>query len=636
LGRKITLMSSDNHVIRPKRTALQFDCERLSKTHLFMLLIVLAISSGYMATHLKRGWVPHDEGTLGQSAERVLNGELPHRDFDDYTGGLTFVHALAFREFGISSTSMRIVLFVFFVFWVPAVFYVASRFGSAYSAGAVTLLAVAWSVPNYPAPMPSWYNLFFATFGVAAILRHLESGSRLWLFLAGFSGGLSFLAKITSAYFIAGALLFFIFREQIITRDKNPHVAERARLYSAAVSLSLTVFLMLLFRMIHKVPGVPGLIFFVLPVFFLVALLLAREFAGVAGQSAARFVALMRMCLPFGVGVALPLIVFVIPYVLTGSVHDLAYGLIGTTTRAIRFAMLAPDDLATMATVIPFIVPVIVAYECHGLGRAIWGGILALSASAVLVFSARSPLLYGFGCYSLATAIPMLVLAGVAILWASRDQQKLSLIQQQRMMLIMCVTALCNLVQFPFSAPVYFFYVAPLVMLFAMALFASVARPPRFVLAVLICFYLLFAVLPPTSFQLGFRRSPDSQIVRLAIERAGGLLVESTDAHLYEALIPLVQSHATGKFIYAAPDCPEVYFFSGLKSPTRHFFDYAEEPLDHTTRILNALENLNVNVVTINHSPEFSSRLSPELQAALEERYPHFEKVGRFQVRWRE
>src|ERR1019366_9387 len=157
----------------------------LRRRTLLILVGVWVISTVYVGANLKRGWVPHDEGTLGQSAERALNGELPNRDFDDYTGGLTFVHALAFREFGINLASMRIVLFVFFVAWVPAIFYVASRFGSAYSAGAVTLLAVAWSVPNYPGPMPSWYNLFFATFGAAALFRYLEVGSRRWLLAAG-------------------------------------------------------------------------------------------------------------------------------------------------------------------------------------------------------------------------------------------------------------------------------------------------------------------------------------------------------------------------------------------------------------------------------------------------------------------
>src|SRR5207249_2857844 len=141
------LMSSTNSVIEPKR-ASEARTRRSAKTHTVLVLIVMTLSIGYMATHLKRGWVPHDEGTLGLSAERVLHGELPHRDFDDYTGGLTFVHALAFRGLGINSGSMRIVLFAFSMLWVPAVFYVASRFVSIYSAGAVTLVAVAWSVPN--------------------------------------------------------------------------------------------------------------------------------------------------------------------------------------------------------------------------------------------------------------------------------------------------------------------------------------------------------------------------------------------------------------------------------------------------------------------------------------------------------
>src|SRR6266568_1917134 len=169
------LMLSTNSLIEPKRDASEANTSRPAKTHTVLLLIVMILSIGYVARHLKRGWVPHDEGTLGESAERVLNGELPHRDFDDYTGGLTFLHALAFRELGISSASMRFVLFVFFVPWIPAIYYVASRFCSMYSAAAVTLLAVAWSVPNYPGPMPSWYNLFFAIFGVAAILRYLEA-----------------------------------------------------------------------------------------------------------------------------------------------------------------------------------------------------------------------------------------------------------------------------------------------------------------------------------------------------------------------------------------------------------------------------------------------------------------------------
>ncbi len=162
----------------------------------FLIAVVLVLSALYAAHGLKRGWVPADEGFLGQSAERVLHGELPHREYSEgYTGGLTFLNAAAFRLFGTNLASLRYMLFLFFLFWVPAFYYAATHFVSAPVAAALTVLAVAWSIPNYPAALPSWYNLFFATFGLAALLRYLETERRGWLFAAGLCGGISFLFK---------------------------------------------------------------------------------------------------------------------------------------------------------------------------------------------------------------------------------------------------------------------------------------------------------------------------------------------------------------------------------------------------------------------------------------------------------
>jgi len=389
--------------------------------------------------------------------------------------------------------------------------------------------------------------------------------------------------------------------------------------------------------MIHKSSATRGLVFFVLPAFFLVVLLLAREFAGIAGGSRERFTRLIGMCVPFGVGIAIPIAAFSLPFLQSGSVHDLVNGLIALPTRAVRFAVFSPENSAAIATTIPFILPIVIAHECGRLGRAICGIIICLYGCAVLIFATKSPLIYGLGWSSMANAIPVLVLAGTSILWQEHRQEKLSSTRQQQMMLMMCVTALCSLVQFPFSAPVYFFYVAPLAILTATVLFASAAHPPRFALSALVAFYLLFAVLPGTAYEKGLRHTPGAQIERLNISRAGGLLVDSHDAQLYDTMIPIIQSHAVqGSFIYAAPDCPEVYFLSGRRNPTRHYFEYAEEPHDYTQRTLGALERLNVNVIAINNGPEFSEPLASDLRGALERRYPHSEEVGRFEVRWKQ
>jgi hypothetical protein len=106
-----------------------------------LFLLVWLLSALYLGANLNRGWVDHDEGTLGQSAERVLNGELPHRDFDDpYTGGLAYIDAHIFRLFGINLLSLRLLLFGVFLAWVPAVYAIAREFLTPLPAAGLTLV----------------------------------------------------------------------------------------------------------------------------------------------------------------------------------------------------------------------------------------------------------------------------------------------------------------------------------------------------------------------------------------------------------------------------------------------------------------------------------------------------------------
>src|SRR5437867_9252682 len=192
-----------------------------------ILTFVWVLSALYVLRFVDRGWIPYDEGSLAQSAERVLAGELPHRDFDEiYTGGLSILYAAAFKILGVKLISIRIVLYLFFLAFVPALYGIALRFAPPLIAGAVTLLGVVWSVPNYFAGLPSWYNLFFATFGTLALIRHIETDQFKWLFIAGLCGGLSFLAKVSGLYYMVAVFLFLTYREQVLsnrgTRDSKP------------------------------------------------------------------------------------------------------------------------------------------------------------------------------------------------------------------------------------------------------------------------------------------------------------------------------------------------------------------------------------------------------------------------------
>ena len=81
-------------------------------------------------------------------------------------------------------------------------------------AGGISVLGVAWSVPNYQAAMPSWYLLFLGTLGTLALSKYVTQTEMRWLILAALFPGTSFLFKSVGVYFIAGALFFSFLRSR--------------------------------------------------------------------------------------------------------------------------------------------------------------------------------------------------------------------------------------------------------------------------------------------------------------------------------------------------------------------------------------------------------------------------------------
>src|ERR1019366_2592232 len=128
-----------------------------------------------------------------------------------------------------------------------------------------TLLAAVWSVPVYPTAYGTWYNLYFATFGTAALFRYLDTGRRRWIFWAGVCTGLSFLAKIFSLYFLAAAGLFLVFDEQRENAESaiRPKVSWSA--YSVFMTLALLAFTGALMKLINSAGWGAGLMIFLPP-----------------------------------------------------------------------------------------------------------------------------------------------------------------------------------------------------------------------------------------------------------------------------------------------------------------------------------------------------------------------------------
>jgi len=602
-----------------------------------MLLLVWIASGLYTASLLDRGWVPHDEGAIAQSAQRILDGQLPHRDFDElYTGGLSYLNALSFRLFGENLLSPRIMLFLFFLAWVPAVFWSASRFTDSTGAGAVTLLAVVWSIPNYSAALPSWYNLFFATFGIVALLVYFENPSRKWLFAAGLCCGISFLFKLSGIYFAAGVLLWLVYREQELCRSDPRGARPQRNLYSLFVFAGMAGFVVAVVLLARHGASAVVFVEFVLPGLLLAFLCASAELAGIPGGSPRRFASFFGMLLPFATGAGLPVLLFLLPYVKCGALPSFLRGVFVLPSRRLAFATQRPPGFGPVPILAAIILSVLLFAAYQGKVRSkIAHLVIGLGLFVVLLVSKSQPRIYSATWDPLLLLIPLSTLAGLFALGDPRHEA----LARERLMLLLAIAATCSLIQLPFSAAIYFCYVAPLVGLSLLALYSVPPKITRPLLAILLAFYLAFAVFrvtPGFLYSMGYLYQPNPETASLKLPRSGDLRVSPADAAQYQQLIPEIQAHAgTSNFIYAAPDCPEIYFLAGKQNPTRALFDFFADPITLKATVMQAIEAHNVQVVAIYYEPKFSGRMSNDLLSALVVRFPNGKRFGDFEVRWR-
>ena len=394
-----------------------------SRIRLLILCLLMVIAGTYVGVRVNQSWIAVDDGTLAQSAVRVLQGQLPHSDFSEvYTGGLSFIHAAAFRLFGVNLLSLRICVFLFFLAWVPAVYYIALRFASPVTAGMVTLLAIAWSFPNYEAAMPSWYNLFFATFGAAALLHYLEVRNRRWLILAGVCGGVSILIKVIGFYYIAGALLLLAFLEQSDNHNEQQGTQKSSWIYRLFSVAALLGFLSTLTYVLNRRLAAGEFYHFLLPSLAVVGMILLGEWKAGAG-SGDRFAALARLVIPFICGAVIPILIFIIPYALAGSVGAFFSGVTSSSiAHAINLAEARPAPPQYIVAVLP-----LVAFLAAGMfskqfqGRMV-GAAVSLLAVVVVVRATRSAAVYSGVWFSVAMLTPVVVMAGVASILLLRSR----------------------------------------------------------------------------------------------------------------------------------------------------------------------------------------------------------------------
>lgn len=575
--------------------------------------------------YLGRGWIPHDVGTLGHAAERVLAGELPHRDFVDvYTGGQAMLHALAFRVFGVELMTLRFVFFGAYLLWVPTVWLVARSFAGPALAAASTLMAASLTLPVYPEGMPSWYNLYLATAGVACLLRYLRDRRALWLVLAGAAGGVSILFKVVGLYYVAGALLFLLYLE---TTDEAGEAPEADASYRVAAALACMVFAFAALYVVAIGGGAVGLLHFAVPPLAAVTVVASRLTHETGRSSADRFRSMSRTAVPLIVGVAAPVALFLVPYALSGSLDDLYRGVL--VLPRLRFDFAARTSLPVLGFVPAAALVAWLASRSRGATLA--GGALVLA----LVATSHVDVVYRIVWWTLTSLGPIAAASGA---WLLMRPAGAGVQARTGTFLLLAVFGFANLVQIPFSAPVYFLYAAPLLVLLAVALAADEggSRSQRLLFATTVLVgFSIFRLDAGFIQHLGFRFRPHEETEALEIERAQGIRVSLGQKREIEQLVAALERMDTGPAILALPDAPEVYFLTGLDNPTRTLFDFFDGQEQRTEQVLSLVDDLDLRVVVLNRGQIFSPAIEGPLLDGLEARFSWSAEVGRFRIIWK-
>jgi hypothetical protein len=386
----------------------------------------------------------------------------------------------------------------------------------------------------------------------------------------------------------------------------------------------------LLALLIFSSSSITNVIHFFMPGAIVAVFLIFNEWRTSRGPSLHRIKILLAMLTWFGVGVLVPIALFLIPYAWHSSIHDWFIGTFILPYRRISASTFPLPPTWTLIACVPSLIvlaaPLVVQRRFDNRIVVVIAALLGMVGVACGYIEAWYQQVWN----SVRPLVPVLTALGC---YAIMRKDSAPSSEKSRRLLFLCLAMLStvSLVQFPFSAGIYFCYVAPMVILaYAAYVQAQPMRPIRLHL-VIAMFYLGFAIIWMNSsgvYGIGKEYFPREGYVSTRIDRLA-LQIGALDKLMYESLIAEVQSHsAPGEYIYATADCPEIYFLAERKNPTRTFFDffdadYAANFDDRLTRIQRVLDDHRVRVVVFYWRPEFSDPSVLKLYHELNQQYPN-------------
>lgn len=291
---------------------------------------------------------------LSHSAERALNGEIPHIDFDDpYTGLLTFLHAFAFKILGVGSDTTRYILFgISVIFIAYFMSYLWKHRCSVSSIICAQWLFILVAFLHYPASMPTWYTSYLGVVaGCLLIKSKEETVSRRDLIIAGLCCGLAITLKINAVVWVLASS--WIVATLNLTGDaKANHSIGKLDF----ILLSLITFFLYAALFLPNINYSNSLYFF-LPVI----LILCNLYRNCIKDKKSYL--LTTNYLLFLVSAVLPTVIFALFYYWEDGLFELFQGVIVLPRRRVEYVSISPPSAISTFFIIALTVMAVICFK---------------------------------------------------------------------------------------------------------------------------------------------------------------------------------------------------------------------------------------------------------------------------------
>jgi hypothetical protein len=229
--------------------------------------VVLALAAGAYALLFNRANVlSHSIGYNLYASERVLEGDVPYRDFHTlYPPAIFYLNAVLFKWLGVSLYTALLGVLAFKILTV-AIIYLSGRqimpkVWSIFSA----LGSLLWLRPNGPfKSVPMHYGALFLAAALFLLLKHENRKKLRFIFFAGASLGLVALFKHNiGAYALLGSLAFLAAEDGTLNYRLSGNLQNYRRAFVLSIGCATTVLPVLAYMQVRGalVPMIKTLLF---------------------------------------------------------------------------------------------------------------------------------------------------------------------------------------------------------------------------------------------------------------------------------------------------------------------------------------------------------------------------------------